>query len=251
MPGQWTEHAYWYQNTTCYVRVRSAMSWTEDETLQLLDLWGDANVQAQLEGCQRNKRVYEKISKEMEAVGYKRTAVQCRDKIKKLRAEYKRVKDHNGLTGRGTRKWRYYDSIDAILGHRPSTRPPIVLDTSSDTILLDSKQSSEHSKRTSEHSDTDDETDDDKENDSLDCIVPQEDTAKVSKGAEKDKEIKKRTDRKRQTKAELVDKAIDGAMAKVAKVQEDSDKRFLEVEERRQEMEDRRRKEDREFQLKV
>lgn len=125
------------------------------------------------------------------------------------------------------------------------------MDTSSDTILLDSKQSSEHSKRTNEHSDTDDKTDDDKENDSLDCIVLQEDTAKVSKRAEKDKEIKKRTDRKRQTKAELVDKAIDGAMVKVAKVQEDSDKRFLEVEERRQEMEDRRRKEDREFQLKV
>ena len=101
------------------------------------------------------------------------------------------------------------------------------MDTSSDTILLDSKQSSEHSKRTSEHSDTDDETDDDKENDSLDCIVLQEDAAKVSKGAEKDKEIKKRTDRKRQTKAELVDKAIDGAMVKVAKVQEDSDKRFF------------------------
>ena len=50
---------------------------SEPEPLQLLDLWGDTNVQAQLEGCQRNKRVYEKISKEMEAVGYKRTAVQC------------------------------------------------------------------------------------------------------------------------------------------------------------------------------
>ena len=72
----------------------------------------------------------------MRAAGYERTAVQCRDKIKKLRAEYKRAKDHNGLTGLGTKKWRYYDQLDAILGNRPASRPPIVLDTSDEAGIV-------------------------------------------------------------------------------------------------------------------
>ena len=42
---------------------------------------------------------------EMQKAGYNRTAIQCRVK---LRAEHKKAKDHNSITGRGTRKWRYF-----------------------------------------------------------------------------------------------------------------------------------------------
>ena len=62
--------------------------------------------------------------------------MQCPDKIKKLLAKYKHVKDHNGLTGRGTRKWRYYDQLDVILGNRPASKPPIVLDTSDEARIV-------------------------------------------------------------------------------------------------------------------
>ena len=47
---------------------------------------------AQLEDCKRNQVVYEKIAKELHEAGYDRTYQQCRDKIKKLRGEYKKLK---------------------------------------------------------------------------------------------------------------------------------------------------------------
>ena len=53
------------------------------------------------EGCKRNKVVFEKISDEMEKGGFKRSGVQFRDKIKKIRGDYKKVKDKRGRTGEG------------------------------------------------------------------------------------------------------------------------------------------------------
>ena len=96
---------------------------TEEETVQLIDFWGEENIQDELERCSKNRRIYERIATEMQKAGYNRTAIQCRDKIKKLRADYKKAKDHNGLTGRGTRKWRYFDRMDAIVGHKPASQP--------------------------------------------------------------------------------------------------------------------------------
>uniref|UniRef100_A0A1X7UXT6 Uncharacterized protein n=1 Tax=Amphimedon queenslandica TaxID=400682 RepID=A0A1X7UXT6_AMPQE len=67
--------------------LKVAMIWCDEECDKLLELWVEEGIQAQLEGCTRNKHTYEKISKE---------------KIKKLKKDYKKVKDKNTLTGTGT-----------------------------------------------------------------------------------------------------------------------------------------------------
>ena len=59
----------------------------------------DPSIQAQLEGCKRNQEVFSKISAEMSKVGYERTAQQCREKIKKLKVEYRKIKDIRNKTG--------------------------------------------------------------------------------------------------------------------------------------------------------
>ena len=59
-------------------------SWSDAETFLLLDLWGDEAVQALLEGCTRNRHVYERISGDLQKGGYNRTWSQCRDKLKKM-----------------------------------------------------------------------------------------------------------------------------------------------------------------------
>ena len=79
----------------------------------------------QLEDCKRNQVVYEKIAKEVHDAGYDRTYQQCRDKIKKLRGEYKKVKDKKKKTGEENKHWDYFESLDAILGHKPATEPLI------------------------------------------------------------------------------------------------------------------------------
>ena len=85
-------------------------------------------MQEQLEGCKRNKGVFEKISAGMTAAGFSRTAAQCRDRIKKLKKDYKKVKDYHRETGRGRKQFKHYELLNNMLGNRPSTQPAIVLD---------------------------------------------------------------------------------------------------------------------------
>lgn len=108
------------------------MAWQEDETLCLIALWSEDSIQAQIEGCKRNKEVYEKLAAQMQEEGYRRTGQQCREKIKKLKGDYRKIKDNNNETGRARRSTRIFEALDRILGHKPATHPPIVLDTLSD-----------------------------------------------------------------------------------------------------------------------
>ena len=61
---------------------------------------------------------------------------QCRSKVKKLRTEYKKIKESHNLTGRGKTDWKFYDCLNEILSTRPATRPPVVLETLDHTTLL-------------------------------------------------------------------------------------------------------------------
>ena len=49
------------------------------------------------EGCKRNCEVYSKISHELSLAGYNRT--QYWEKLKKLKAEYKKISDKRRETG--------------------------------------------------------------------------------------------------------------------------------------------------------
>ena len=48
-----------------------ATFWSKEETLKLLNIWGDANVQEQLKRCRRNRDVYAKIANELAGADYK------------------------------------------------------------------------------------------------------------------------------------------------------------------------------------
>ena len=57
-------------------------AWKDDETLKFIELWSEDNIQAEFEGCRRNREVYEKIVARMKEAGYDRSIDQCRIKIK-------------------------------------------------------------------------------------------------------------------------------------------------------------------------
>ena len=67
-------------------------TWSKEETLKLIEIWGQEHIQKQLQECKRNQTVYtyEEVAKEMREAGYERTYQQCRDKIKKVKGEYKK-----------------------------------------------------------------------------------------------------------------------------------------------------------------
>ena len=108
--------------TTCGSR------WVDEETKTLISLWGEENIQQQLDGAVRNKTIYEEIAKKMSNYGYKRDWTQCRNKIKNLKKEYRTIKDHNRETGKGRKTCRFFDELDAILGHRSASTPAVVVD---------------------------------------------------------------------------------------------------------------------------
>ena len=83
------------------------VAWSDSETLKLIELWSNDGVQSQLEGFKRNRAVFESISWGMNEAGFERSANECCEKIKKLRAEYKKVKDNNNQTGNNRKMCKF------------------------------------------------------------------------------------------------------------------------------------------------
>lgn len=108
------------------------VAWTDNEAFKLIEIWGDETIQEQLEGFKRNKDVYKKISKFMCKVGYDRTGTQCREKIKKLKVDYHKVKDKNKQTGNNRKDTKFYNALNKILGNKPTTQPLIFIDSSAE-----------------------------------------------------------------------------------------------------------------------
>ena len=68
----------------------------------------------------QNEKVYQKVAEQLATHGYQRTFQQCREKLKKLKSDYRAIKDHNGRSGSNRRKWKWFNQMDAIYGHRPA-----------------------------------------------------------------------------------------------------------------------------------
>ena len=70
------------------------------------------------------------------------TCQQCRENLKKLKCEYKRIKvvkegilngDYFDAIDAVLGQWDYFDAIDAVLGHRPA----VVIDTLKDVTATE------------------------------------------------------------------------------------------------------------------
>lgn len=109
--------------------------WTESETKALISIWGSGEVQEKLDGVVRNRNVYETISQELSKVSINRNWKQCCDRIKNLLAKYRKTKDNNRQTGNNRHNCPYYKEIDAVIGTRPVSEPPLVVQ--SDTVSED------------------------------------------------------------------------------------------------------------------
>uniref|UniRef100_A0A3B3QY72 Myb/SANT-like DNA-binding domain-containing protein n=1 Tax=Paramormyrops kingsleyae TaxID=1676925 RepID=A0A3B3QY72_9TELE len=94
--------------------------WTNEETQALIAIWSDEQIQRDLDGTTRNKKVFAIISSRLEDMGHTRTTEQCRLKIKKLKQDYRKLKDHNNRSGADRETNTWFEALDAVLGHRPT-----------------------------------------------------------------------------------------------------------------------------------
>ena len=232
-----------------------ATNWTDAEVLKLIELWKEEGIQEQLEGSTRNKHVYVKLASQLAKEGVEKTGEQCRCKVKKLRQEYKKIKDNHKLTGRGRRKWKFYDVLNEILGNRPATHPPVVVDTSEDPTaaeeidgMSDEEEVAESEKSlgsvgessvTNSSANVDD-TD----------IEPSNSTSSSRSATPVSNTSSKGRNRKR-SKAEMLEGIMSNAMKAVTEGLKESDRMFIELEEKRMKFEEQQKREERNFQLQM
>ena len=63
----------------------------KDNIKALITIWGQEDVQQQLDGVQRNRIVYQSIASELQKVGVEKTWQQCWTKIKNITFRYRKV----------------------------------------------------------------------------------------------------------------------------------------------------------------
>ncbi|XP_065440375.1 uncharacterized protein LOC135981526 [Chrysemys picta bellii] len=113
---------------------KRAPAWTVREVLDLIAVWGEDSVLAELRSKRRNAKTFEKISKGMMERGHNRDSEQCCVKVKELRQAYQKTKEANGHSGSEPRTCRFYAELHAILGGAATTTPPVIVDSGSGIV---------------------------------------------------------------------------------------------------------------------
>ena len=75
-----------------------ATNWTDAEVFKFIEVWGEQGIQEQLEGSKSTFTLDCPVN--WQSIEW-RSGEQCRCKVKKLRQEYKKIKDDLNMTGRG------------------------------------------------------------------------------------------------------------------------------------------------------
>ena len=69
--------------------------------------------------------VFEHIAKLIAERGFERMGEQCQDKTKKLKGDYRKIRDENKKTGAARKSWKFLEALDPVLGCKPATIPPL------------------------------------------------------------------------------------------------------------------------------
>nr|XP_055049624.1 uncharacterized protein LOC129435206 [Misgurnus anguillicaudatus] len=103
--------------------------WSTAEVQCLIDIWADESIQKQLDSTHKNSEIFGRIRDYLCSRGYKRTIDQCREKLKKLRAQYLKVRDalrRSGSSSDEKDRFPWYDAVDKIIGLKPSSQPCVL-----------------------------------------------------------------------------------------------------------------------------
>ncbi|XP_067437306.1 uncharacterized protein zgc:113263 isoform X3 [Thunnus thynnus] len=122
--------AYSHQDIESAVGIqedRKKVPWSDKETIILLEIWGDPQVQQNLRRYPHNGHVFTEISEKLCANGYPRSAEQCHTRIKRLKSSYRQCQE--SMSSSGTVDFKFYDLLEQILDKQPSTSSTMVTDS--------------------------------------------------------------------------------------------------------------------------
>ena len=91
--------------------------WTEQQTSILITSWKENFERIQRA---RNAEAWQRIMDDVNKASGRKSVKQCRDKLRNLKSQYFKAKQHNKKTGNSPAMWnRHYDELDEVLGTRP------------------------------------------------------------------------------------------------------------------------------------
>ncbi|KAJ7320192.1 hypothetical protein JRQ81_019703 [Phrynocephalus forsythii] len=119
------------QGSAKSARGKTGVIWGNAETSALIKIWGEAEIKYALSSLKRNYEIFELISSELQKIGYRRSADECRMKMKLLRKLYKQAVIHNNTSGSGRSKFIWFDEMAQIF--RTDTSIHLLRTTESET----------------------------------------------------------------------------------------------------------------------
>nr|XP_020455352.1 uncharacterized protein LOC109959929 isoform X2 [Monopterus albus] len=108
---------------------RKKVPWSDKETIILLEMWGDAQVQQSLRRYPHNGHIFTEISEKLRANGYTRSAEQCHTRIKRLKSIYRQCLENMSSSGSDRVDFKFYDLLEQIMDKQPSTSSTVVTDS--------------------------------------------------------------------------------------------------------------------------
>ncbi|XP_015245822.1 PREDICTED: uncharacterized protein LOC107094608 isoform X1 [Cyprinodon variegatus] len=108
---------------------RKKVPWSDKETIILLEVWGDPQMQQCLRRYPHNGHIFTEVSEKLNANGYSRTPEQCHTRIKRLKTAYRQCKENMSSSGTDRVDFKFYDLLEQILEKQPSTSSAIVTDS--------------------------------------------------------------------------------------------------------------------------
>lgn len=99
------------------------------EVLELIAVWGEESVQAELGSSRRNAEISATITRDMGEKGYTKDTQQCCMKIKERWQAYQKTREANSHSGSAPQTCCFYKELHAILGGDPTTTPKRSVDT--------------------------------------------------------------------------------------------------------------------------
>ena len=191
-------------------------------------------------------------------------------KGKKLKKEYRKIKDKLNETGQGRNEevqWVYFDAMDQILGHKPTTVPEMVIDSLALAQTTSWESRGESSETLEELDEVDETLFGDLDLDETiangdETIANATDTSTTdspepsSSNSAKVKESSSK--KKKHSRGDQFKVVMDGVMKELVSAQERNEKMYLELEQKRMKMEEKMfekelemQKESRQFQLQM
>ncbi|XP_069556074.1 uncharacterized protein [Brachyistius frenatus] len=108
---------------------RKKVPWSDKETIILLELWGDTQIQQCLRRYPHNGHIFTEISEKLSANGFSRSPEQCHTRIKRLKANYRQCQENMSSSGTDRVDFKFYDLLEQILEKQPSTSSTVVTDS--------------------------------------------------------------------------------------------------------------------------